>query len=330
MSSRPVFVGGSVRSGTTLLRVMLHAHPDIAVPREIHLTLRAFLHRFRAGNLAKDKNRAAFIDWMIGSGIGFDRLLVEESDARARLATAPPTIGSFVGTLLRLYAERHGASRFGEKRPLNINAHRALVAMFPNLQFIDIVRDPRAVMASVRKLGWLEKPHFGSLPGALDAWVRAVRAGMSMESRYGSDRYLRLRYEDLVADPETNLRRVCRFVRLDESGLGQMIRYYETADHEITPETRERYHPLIDQPVTSDVGDRWRSTLNHDEIGFIETAAAEEMARFGYVPSQTLTAAPKTTRAQWAKLRAQRSLRKLKWLPISPHPLADAESELRT
>lgn len=320
VEQRPLFVGGSVRSGTTLLRVMLHSHPDIAIPREIHLTLGAFRRRHRIGDLRKDKNRAALADWLIGSGNGFDRLLLEEDEARSTLMAAHPTIGSFVGTLLQLYAARHGTDRFGEKRPMNVNAFPALVAMFPDLQFVDMVRDPRAVIASVRKLGWLDEWHGGSVPKALDAWVRAVRAGIRIESRYRTDQYLRLRYEDLLASPEATLLRLCRFASLDEEQLQRMLRFNET-DHEIPPEMRERYHPLIDTPLTRESSERWRDVLSEHEIAFIERTARTEMARFGYVPVDSGTAAPRDMLRDWVLLRAERPLRRLRWLPLSPlHP----------
>jgi hypothetical protein len=317
VSDRPIVVGGSVRSGTTLLRMMLHSHPDVAIPREIHLTLETFRHRRRFGDLRKEKNRAALSDWLIGSGNGFERLLLDEGHARAALMAAPPTIGSLVGTLLRLYADRHEAPRFGDKRPLNVLAFPALISMFPDLQFVDMVRDPRAVMASVRKLGWLEEWHGGSLPRALDAWVRAVHAGIRIEARYRADQYLRIRYEDLLANPEANLVGLCRFAGLNDEGVERMLRFHET-DHEIPPEMRQRYHPLIDRPLSEASRERWRSELHEEEIAFIESVAGAEMERFGYARAVSGIRAPRAMVREWMLLRPQRPLRRLRWINVSP------------
>lgn len=308
---------------------MIHSHPDIAIPREIHLTLSAFRRRHRFGNLRKQESRQALVDWLIGSDNGFERLLLDEREVRSALAEAAPTIGSFVGTLLKLYADRHAAARFGDKRPLNVNAFRILFAMFPDLQFVDVVRDPRAVVASTRKVGWLDKWHGGSLPRAVDAWVRAVRAGMIMESRYRADQYLRVLYEDLVANPEATLRRLCRFARLNEVHLPRMLRFHE-ADHEIPPDMRRRYHPLIDKPLTADARERWRTELADEEVAFIESVAGPEMARFGYPPTMPLDAAAPSLLREWRILRLQRPLRRLRWTaysPFYPYPVAAEVTE---
>lgn len=317
-------MGGSVRSGTTLLRVMLQSHPDIAIPREIHLTLGAFRRRHRFGDLRKDKNRIALIEWLIRSGNGFERLLLDEDEAREALMAAPPTIGSFVGTLLRMYADRHGARRFGDKRPLNVNGFPAVFAMFPDVQFVDMVRDPRAVIASVRKLGWLDQWHGGSIPKALDAWVRAVHSGIKIENRYGDDQYFRLLYEDLLNEPEATLLRLCRYANLDEEHLERMLRFHET-DHEIPPRMRERFHPLIDTPLKRGANERWRSALSEEEIAFIETAAGAEMQRFGYEPVASGARAPKAMLRDWVVRRAERPVRRLPWArfsPLHPYPVA--------
>lgn len=314
---RPLFIGGSVRSGTTLLRVMVHSHPDIAIPREIHLTLEAFRLRRRFGDLSRPANRAPFIDWLVTSDNGFDRLLLDEAEARRALLEAPPTVGSLVGTLLSMYAARHGAPRFGEKRPLNVRAFPALLAMFPDLQFVDVVRDPRAVVASMRKLGWLDEWHGGSIPKALDAWVRSVRAGLAIETSHRPDQYLRLRYEDLLGAPEETLQRLCTFAGLSPDHVARMLDFHET-DHEIPDHMRDRYHPLIDRPLIRSSTERWRTELSDAETAFTETAARREMKLFGYETSDPAASPPAAMLAGWPVLVAQRPLRRLRWAATDP------------
>ena len=326
---RPLIIGASVRSGTTLLRVMVHSHPCIAIPREIHLTLEAFRLRRQFGDLRIAEKRTAFIDWVVTSGNGYERLGLDEADTRRHLADAPPTVGSFIATLLGLYARRHGAARFGEKRPLNVIAFPALEAMFPDLQFVDMVRDPRAVVASVRRLGWLDSWYGGSVPKALDAWVRSVRSGVAIAARVRPDQYLRLRYEDLVAEPKTTLETLCRYAGLSTEHLDVMLRFHET-DHEIPASMRERFHPLIEQPLIPPSEERWRTILTDAETAFIEKAAAREMRAFGYEPSNPGINAPFSMLAAWPVLASQRPARRLRWQPLSPfyrYPVAALVTE---
>lgn len=299
-----------MRSGTTLLRKMLHSHPDLAIPREIHLTIDSFRERRRFGDLRRRADREAFAGWLV-RGRGFDRLELDPGRATRALLDAPPTVGSFVGTLLRLYADRHGAPRFGDKRPLNVEAAPVLFAMFPDLQFIDLVRDPRAVVASMRTLGWIDEWYGGSFPRAVDGWMRAIRAGDAFGASVASDAYRRVRYETLLSAPEETLRSLCVFTALSEAHLERMLRYYET-DDEIPAENKARFHPLVDQPLTSRAVERWRTVLNDEETAFIETVTRTEMERFGYEPLGA-RGYPAAWMREWRVLQARGRASRARW-----------------
>lgn len=145
-----------------------------------------------------------------------------------------------------------------------------------------------------------------------------------MESRLRPDQYMRVRYEDLVASPEGDLQRLCRFAQLDESGLERMLRYYEV-DDEIPEDMRDQFHPLVNQPLTPESNERWRGVLTADEVAFIEAAAAPEMDRFGYQPIRTIDL-KKSIPNEWRRLQAARPIKKLKWMPLFPYPLADVDA----
>jgi exopolysaccharide biosynthesis WecB/TagA/CpsF family protein len=320
-----------VRSGTTLLRMMLHSHPELAIPREIHLTLDSFLHRRRFGDLASRNNREAFADWLISSGRGFDRLGLDPVEAKAALVDAPPTVGSLVGTLLRMYATRHNKPRFGEKRPMNVVAYPVLHAMFPDLRFVDVVRDPRAVIASERKLGWIEQHHGGSFTRSVSMWVRAVSAGREIERCAGPGGYLRIRYEDLVSSPEATLTRLCKFAELDPDHVSTMLRYHET-DHEIPDDNKGHFHPLIDKPLTDEASERWRKELTAEETAFIEWATGKEMDRFGY-DRESAVSPPSKMRVGWPSMIVRRRASRAKWsarAALARESVADVRANSRS
>jgi hypothetical protein len=114
-----VFVLGCPRSGTTLLQLMLHAHPRIALPPETlpialrawgtPIVLPAYEGRLAFGDLAERDNRAGLARWITGrKETRFHELGLDAGRVAERITDGPPTLGSALGIALRAYA---GASR---------------------------------------------------------------------------------------------------------------------------------------------------------------------------------------------------------------------------
>src|SRR5215216_1225373 len=157
-AARPLFIGACPRSGTTLLRVMLDSHPDLAIPHETNFIRRLWWQRRRFGDLRDPANRLRVARWIFttkdtrGSRLSDGR--ISRRDAIRRVAGAPPTIGSIVQACLRLYADVNGKPRWGDKRPAYSGFIGTLFTMFPNGQYINVVRDPRGAVASQIPMGW--------------------------------------------------------------------------------------------------------------------------------------------------------------------------------
>ena len=190
----PVFVVGPMRSGTTLLRLALDAHPDLAIPEET---------AFMLGGSAVLR----IPGWRYGD-VWFERLGLTREELVAR-------VRAFYDGMFSDYAARHGAGRWGEKTPGHVFHMELLAEVFPGARFVGIVRHPAAVVSSMVTT-WHWEPATGAA-----YWRRAatetVRAGRVL----GDDRFVLVRYEDLVVEPEQVLRDVCRFAGLawDESVL---------------------------------------------------------------------------------------------------------------
>src|SRR4051794_39959960 len=106
-SDRPVFVVGCPRSGTTMLQLMLHAHPRIAIPPESRFVLPAYYSRHQFGDLREPGRRRELAAWIVRTG-NFADLGLDETTVIEAVVAAPPTLGSALGTVFRLYAERFG------------------------------------------------------------------------------------------------------------------------------------------------------------------------------------------------------------------------------
>jgi hypothetical protein len=274
--NRPVIIGGCPRSGTTLLRTMLNTHPEIAIPRETRFVLGTWVRRRQFGDLGDVENRRRLGRWIFKrNGSQADRLGLDPDQAIERLAEAPPTVGSLLATCFIMFAERHGKPRWGDKRPMYAAQIGAIWDLFPQAQFIHVVRDPRACVASLRKLGWYE----GQIAPMVELWERSLNAVNAWRPKVAGDQLLELKYEDLVTEPEATLARVAAFTRVsgEDEAISQMLAY-----HEFRETRSQRYHANLERPLDPTRLTGWKDALAPTEIAFVETAAASLMGQWGY------------------------------------------------
>src|SRR3954471_5477651 len=90
---RPIIVVGCPRSGTTMLQLMLHAHPRIALPPENRFVLPAYERRPEFGDRSRPGNRRALPRWIAGTP-QFEDLGLDEQRVIDAVVAAPPTLGS--------------------------------------------------------------------------------------------------------------------------------------------------------------------------------------------------------------------------------------------
>ena len=200
----PIFVIGSPRSGTTLLRLLLDSHPRISCGEETHF-LRAL-------------ESVVGRDWPLVASYGLPR---DWWLARIR--------GLYADFQAEVLA-RSGKARWAEKDP-TYTLHLAFIEeLFPDALFIHLLRDGHDVVASFRDR-W---GYRSAARAARTEWARYVRAATELGRRLTADRFLELRYERLVADPEVEARRLFDF--LGETWHPEVLDF-DPADHAAT----ERY-----------------------------------------------------------------------------------------
>ena len=305
---RPLFVCACPRSGTTLLRLMLDNHPDLAVPQETNFVRPLWWQRHAFGDLRDPANRRRAAEWIFepGSGRGNRRLRdsrISRRDAVDRVAAAGPTVGSLVEACFAMYAELHGKARWGDKRPAYTGFIAQLLAMFPDAQVVNVVRDPRGAVASQPGMGW-DAPEV-AIPAAIARWEGAILRADHFAGDLRPDQLLDLRYEDLVADPHTAMRRLCAF-----SGL----RAGEAVEAMVVAEHRNRFGKVDEraaEPVTTASVERWRERLTPAQVVLVEQTMAPLLDRFGYRPAEDVRAAADPAEAR--ETERQRRLSRREW-----------------
>ena len=279
--ARPIFVCGVGRSGTSLLQAMLAAHPEIALPPETHL-----FRRYVAAHGTRRRVTHGTVD-------SFLRTLAGDADlARAGIPSESLVAGEHDGEidparvyrrLLERWAQGEGKPRVGDKDPRILDMLSDLATAFPSGLVVHIVRDPRAVVHSRMNAAWSkDRPWWSHAIVAEEQLRRGRRLGRAC---FG-ERYLEVRYEELLARPREVLETICAHVdvpfdaaMLDFGGSARRL----VSDDEVSWK-KETFGPRL-----TDNDAKWRGELEPQQVAFIEAVCVEAFDGVGY---ERLGAAP--------------------------------------
>lgn len=265
----PVFIGGCGRSGTTMLGDMLGAHPQLLTLPEADFIAEG-LRRTAPGPDRPEKMRR------LARGHYMFRALLSDS---AHLAYAG-CADRYAGITARIVTEYAGlvggdtAERFVDQTPKTMQYAASLRAAFNGAKFLHVVRDGRAVAASFLRVDW--GPNEAML--AARFWLERLSYGLACELAFPSDIIMRVRYEDLVAEPELEMRRICSFLGLDFDAA--MLRG-GGLDNRVVFQSS---HRLVGAPPDRRRLDGWRKALSPRDIELFEWVAGDMLKHLGYRP----------------------------------------------
>jgi hypothetical protein len=253
-----IVMGGAPRSGTTLLRKVFDRHPQVCSGAETKLFVPA----------------AYNLEWLAQS---YDIDLPELRTLRAEAPSQAAFIDAFAG---RVQAAA-GKERWAEKTPQNIRSLDWAMERFPRAVIIHIIRDGRDVICSMRQHPdwrwvdgrWQKVLVPRELAWYAQRWLDDVAAGTAWR---GDQRYVELRYEDLVADPRAVLTAVCDGIGVaaDPAWLD------EVSDRPGGDAQAER--PDYEGAVSGASVGRWRVDLNARERAEVGRLLGPRLAELGY------------------------------------------------
>ena len=267
-----IFIGGSPRSGTTLLGAMLGAHPNVLCPPEAPFIAKLALSH-GSHPLAQEAVREIHRSIQSDYKFRFWGLEHTELDACARAATA--TYEEIIETYASAFGRRHDrvAARFWvDHCPTSIMYFRRLHLAFPQAKFIHLIRDGRAVAASILPLDW--GPN--TIVESAQQWTIAIAHGLCAERILPDARIRRVTYEDLVVRPAEVLEDLCGFLGLDfrpEMTIPTGLK---------VPVYTENQHKLVGSPVDTTRRERWRHALTPRQIEIFEALTGDLLPNLGY------------------------------------------------
>jgi hypothetical protein len=273
----PVFIVGSARSGTTLLRLILSAHPRIFISSE-----GAYIYRLRSifssyGDLCDPRALKALHRELVPflktekfhSPLSFDQLLdwVKQFGANLR------SIITFYGTMEARVAGKERLAWWGDNAPYHVHHVPFFDRLFPGCKLILMIRDPRDTFASSKAaLGY-------NVHNAVGAWEKSLLDGLLAESWLGPARVRQLKYEDLVMAPRECLQNLCTFLGVEYEEA--MLSYHHSDAAKAVAQLG--HHKKLLRPVfTSSIG-RYRHVLTREEIATVERRLYSPMTWLGYL-----------------------------------------------
>jgi hypothetical protein len=284
-SVEPFFIVGFQRSGTTLLRLMLNAHPQIAIPHdsaELWPTYaRLASTRYRGLRTPDDVHR------MIDDLLAEPRIHAWQTTLPRDALMAEPLPSSFPDVMRRfhvVYARARGKLLWGDKNTGILVELDRLNAEFPRCRIIHLVRDGRDCAQSHRSKDYVYG-YENVLRVALE-WREQVTLCHKMGAMLPRERFHELRYEDLLANPTEVLSRLCNFLGIPFSPL--MLEYYHQVEHDV-PQDRRSLWPLIDRPPVASNAFKWKSEMSSRDRAIFERTAGHLLRTLGYETSEAAT-----------------------------------------
>ena len=231
-SSRPVFIIGGSRTGSTMLQTILSKSPEIDMTDELQYCSPWWLHRDlvadikrHVGPLDKPGALKRLLDLLYsGIPVGWfwsaSERLLDRDMLYEELSCRPLSMQTIFHSILVTHARMRGKERIGAKFPVHYSYAQQLMDWYPNCLLIHTTRNPKAVYAS--QAAKYIQPDQSWATRSMMRFKQFVHINIqiSWTARLHNrlcnlPNYTLVRYEDLVLDPESIIRQLCDFLEID-------------------------------------------------------------------------------------------------------------------
>lgn len=276
------FIIGRSRSGTTMLRSMFDAHPNVIIPFEsFHIFL--LRRRYRSvKDWSKDRLMAFYTD-LFSSNWKFHAWQLDKDKLKEDLLKCEgkndyETICKVVHCNYCSVFEKEEIQIIGDKTPKNAVKLDIISNMFPDAKYIHIIRDYRDQLYSMLQVNFLDS----IIPEILYQWKFSARMAFRYEKRH-PDKMISIRYEDLVNDPVNGFSELCAFLGLNfhESCL----HYYEKENEIKAQINNEKFNivqPRLFNPIDNSRVNSWEGKLSDTVLQIADRIAGKTGENFNY------------------------------------------------
>lgn len=276
------FIIGRPRSGTTLLRVLFEAHPNVVIPPESPFII--FLYKkygkitqwdeITIKNFAEDVFKQRYFDkWLISKEVLIENLLKGKGENTFQ------QMARIVCLSYQSVFNKEEIKLIGDKNPANSLYVNRIHQLFPDSKIIHITRDYRDNYLSLINVNF-EVP---IIPLVVYRWKFAWKRMQKLKDQHPELVYS-IRYEDLATDPENRFREICHFMELDFDP--SVFHFYEKKE-EIEgayagSNELQIIHKSLFNPISTDRMNLWKTQLTERQIRVADLVAGKTAEKAGY------------------------------------------------
>ncbi len=262
----PVILTGMPRSGTTMLGDFARRYLDVAAVNEGPFEIWLAKCQINEESLRDDRKLDEFLDAFAHHQYfrllyNSDKLPCKHIVQELRKRLASRTIVAIAYATLQLTKDFLGGSVQGHEDPLLIDDLGAVLSVIPNCRIVHILRDPRDAAASILRFPW----GANNVCVYAKEWNRKVTQARKVGHSLGTDRYLEIRYEDILAHPKVKMAELMTFVH-----------------SQVNEEKLQSFVEEMEKNPRRGNSQKWKTLLNEKQIRVVESAAGSQMQLVGY------------------------------------------------
>ena len=243
------------------------------------------------GNLSKDKNRHKLIKWFHDNHDRRTKIIdlgIDRWDIQAGLSKCGNSLGAFLSTIPKLYAEKNWKTRWGDKHPYYIKYLPQLYKLFPDAQVIHIIRDGRDAVASLKRKPWWKQNSIFAMLNRQEA----IHKGQRAKKKYDVNAFMEIHYEDLIDDPVNSVRAVCDF--LNEEYSDDLLEFHKLSNSAV-PDYKMKWHSATKKEINSSSIGKWEKELEPWEIALFNKKFGKELIGNNYKIPNDVSSIPLKT-----------------------------------
>ncbi len=275
------FIVGRPRSGTTLLRTLFDAHPNVNIPSESQFIIDLYPKYGKITNWT-EKTIISFYNDLLTQWL-FDTWAMDYQELKANLLKCKgentySTITKVVYSQYVSFFKKDKILFFGDKNPGYTIYTKRLLKIFPEAKFIHIVRDYRDNFVSIKNVDF-ELP----APALVVQKWKYFFNKFNKDSEIKPDAYYVLKYEDLVTDPELQLKKLCKFLELKYDN--KVLNFYEKKEEALktySPKFMHKYQSSLMQKINTNKIGVWKTQLSPWQIRLMDATVGKTGSEAGY------------------------------------------------
>jgi len=275
------FIIGRARSGTTLVKALLDAHPNVVVPVECAFLLNLY-SKYGKKKYWTDALLKEFIK-DLSNEPAYKLMQIDQAGLEQKLASCAGE-NTYANICMQVYGScqsfypKEEIKLLGDKNPAYSLYVEKIREIFPEAKFIHIIRDYRDHIVSMMRVDY-EAHIVSSLAYRWKYYNRQIEKTKVAHP----DIFYTLKYENFVANTSHYLQEICGFLGIpyEEKMLAYRDKkndFYENYPKEVFI----KYHKSIFDQIDSSKSGTWESKLTEKQIRIAEAVSGDYAERFGY------------------------------------------------